>query len=178
MLRASGITTVTIDYQIAQIDAMRMKNVRSYFGDVTSPHLLRTAGIEQATALVIAIDDKVSTTQLVSHVKQMYPDIKVITRAFDRSHYYQKAKGADVIVCETFYSALELGSLSLSTLGIKPEAIDALKSAYIDIENDHKDKLYGAWQTASGDKHLSPQYREWLINIEKALTEAATHHRQ
>ena len=179
MLRANGIKTVAIDYQTTQIDAMRMINMKSYFGDATSPHLLRTAGIEQASALVIAIDEKESATELVGHVKSMYPDIKIIARAFDRSHYYElKERGADVMVSETLYSAIEVGSLSLKAMGINPATVDTLKQSYIDIESDYSEKLYTVWKEASGDKHLSSNYRELLINIEKTLAEAVAHQRQ
>ena len=82
------------------------------------------------------------------------------------------------MVSETLYSAIEVGSLSLKAMGINPATVDTLKQSYIDIESDHSEKLYTVWKEASGDKHLSSNYRELLINIEKTLAEAVAHQRQ
>lgn len=111
LLRANGIPIVVLDLEIEQIENVRQIQIKSYFGDASRPELLETAGIENARLLVVAIDDRDRAVRMVEHVKQHYPSVWVLARAFDRGHGYRlRTAGADDVISETYHSALELGA--------------------------------------------------------------------
>lgn len=79
------------------------------------------AGVLLLLALVVAIDDRDRALALVHQVKQHYPGVWVLARAFDRGHAYDlRAAGADNVVSETYHSALELGGEALTAFGVHP----------------------------------------------------------
>lgn len=71
--------------------------------------------------LVIAIDDKESTTELVHYVTENYPHVKIVARAIDRHHVYELwSAGAREIIRETFDSSVRAGRSALEALGMHP----------------------------------------------------------
>ena len=85
------------------------------------PDLLHAAGIEQAAILVIAIDERDSTTELVRYVTENHPHIHIVARAIDRNHVYELwDAGARDIIRETFDSSLRAGRSALEALGVHP----------------------------------------------------------
>ena len=63
-LISNNIKTVVLDYQVSQVDTIRRINTKAYYGDATRPDLLKTAGIEQASLFVVAIDNRESSVEL------------------------------------------------------------------------------------------------------------------
>jgi CPA2 family monovalent cation:H+ antiporter-2 len=121
ILKSSGYETVVLDYQSEQLEMLRAFGVKVFFGDATRPDLLHAAGIEEAKMLVIAIDEKEHTTELVRYVRKHYPNVYIVVRAFDRRHVYELwAAGARDIIRETFDSALRAGRSALEALGLHP----------------------------------------------------------
>ena len=121
LLRANNVPIVALDHEREQIENLRQINIKSFFGDASRPDLLETAGIEQARLLVVAIDDRDRAVWMVEQVKQFFPGVWVLARAFDRGHGYQlREAGADGVVSETYHSALELGGHALTAMGVHP----------------------------------------------------------
>lgn len=119
MLRGLGHETTVIDFSSEQLDILHAYDLRAYYGDATRPDLLKAAGIERAKLLVVAIDDKDQTTQIVSHVTRHYPHVHVIARAYDRFHVYELyAAGCRDIIRETYDSSLRAGRSALEALGL------------------------------------------------------------
>ncbi|WP_026972049.1 monovalent cation:proton antiporter-2 (CPA2) family protein [Aliagarivorans marinus] len=172
-LVANGVNTVVLDHQAGQVDLMRRINIKSYFGDATNPDLLHTAGIEQAKLMVVAIDDHARVNQVVEYVKHAYPHVKVMARAYDRGHAYELRRlGADFVVTEAYYSALELGGQALSSLGYHPFKSEQLKNAFDQVEKDNRDTLYQSWLNATEDNRFTPHYRELFMQMELLLGDA------
>ena len=145
LLVANGVKTVVLDHQAAQVDVVRRIDTKAYFGDATRPDLLHTAGIEEASMLVIAIDNPETSVELTKYVKHTYPKVKVLVRAFDRGHgYLLRQAGADIIESETYHSALELGAQALKSLGYHPFHVEQQRTAYRLIEDKKSDMLYQA----------------------------------
>ncbi|SMF26415.1 monovalent cation:proton antiporter-2 (CPA2) family protein [Pseudobacteriovorax antillogorgiicola] len=173
LLVANKVNTVVLDYQAGQIDLMRKINVKSYFGDATRPELLHTAGIEQARLFVVAIDQKEPSIELVKYLKHTYPNLKVLARAFDRGHSYAlRMAGADYIVSETYYSALEMGRVALENLGMHPFRAEQVRVTFDELERRSKDHLFEIWKKGREDNRFTSNYREVFIEFEKALSEA------
>jgi len=118
MLLSEGHETTVLDHSSAQLEMMRAFGVRAFYGDATRPDLLRAAGIETATVLVIAIDNRDQTTELVRYVRQNYPHVHITARARDRTHVYDLwAAGCRDVIRETFDSAVRAGRSVHEALG-------------------------------------------------------------
>jgi len=174
LLVTNGYKTVALDHQSDQIDTLRQFGVKSYFGDASNPGLLHTAGIENAASLVVAVDNRETSIEIVSYVKHNYPDVVVIARAFDRGHAYQlRLAGADNIESETYHSALELGTHTLKSLGVHPFHVEQKKTAYKQIEDEQSDLLYDAWKSESdGERRFDNHYRKLFIQLEESVEQA------
>ena len=172
LLVSNGVETVVLDHQASQIDNMRQIGTRAYFGDATRPDMLHTAGIEHASALVVAIDNQEASVGLVKHVKHSYPNVTIIARAFDRGHgYLLRQAGADIIESETYHSALEIGGHAMKAIGIHPFYTEQQKSTYRRVEDRKSDMLYEAWADDSEGERYDNNFRQLFIHLEERMAE-------
>ena len=173
LLRANNVPIVVLDHELEQIENVRQINIKSFFGDASRPDLLEKSGIAKARLLVVAIDDRERTVAVVEHVKRFFPGVWVLARAFDRGHGYQlRAAGADDVVSETYYSALELGSHALTAMGVHPLRARQMTWTFVDNERAHEDELFEAWKEIEEVIHFSPRYGELFMKLEEALNNA------
>ena len=172
LLRANKIPIVALDLALDQIENLRRINIKSYFGDASHTGLLETAGIAHARMLVVAIDDRDRAVSLVHHVKQHYPGVWVLARAFDRGHGYQlRQAGADDVVSETYHSAVELGGHALTAFGVHPLRSRQMTWAFINNEKSHEDELFDAWKEIEEGIRFSPRYGELFMKLEDTLSD-------
>ncbi|MDJ0758986.1 MAG: cation:proton antiporter [Woeseiaceae bacterium] len=137
ILLSAGVKTVVLDYQSEQLDRLRAYGVEVFFGDAMRPDLLHAAGIEEAKMLVIAIDDKESTTELVHYVTENYPHVKIVARAIDRHHVYELwSAGAREIIRETFDSSVRAGRSALEALGMHPYEAERQVRGFVTNDRD------------------------------------------
>ncbi len=133
MLRAAGYSTTVLDYSSSHLTVLRAFGFKAFFGDATRPDLLHAAGIEKASMIVIAIDEKEQITELVNYVRQNYPGVKVVSRAVDRFHVYELyAAGAHHIVRETFDSSVRTARTAYEVLGMHPFDAEQLAKKFIE----------------------------------------------
>jgi len=117
-LHAHDIGTTVLDHDASQIDLVRRFGYKVYYGDTSRVDLLKAAGAEDAKLFVLAIDDKEKASQTVKTIKKHFPHLKIMARAFDRSHTYELLhEGVDNVRRETFDSALQLGIDALVSMG-------------------------------------------------------------
>ncbi len=120
LLTANGFRSTVLDSDIEQIDLLRRFGRRVHYGDATRMDLLRAAGIERARMLIVALDDREKTVELVETARKAFPDLIILARAWDRRHAYDLlANGADAVERETFEAALSLGTTALQKLGFR-----------------------------------------------------------
>lgn len=169
MLRSNGVQTVVLDHQASQIENLRKLNIKSYFGDATNHDLLHQAGIEEARLFVVAMDNQQASTELVQYIKNTYPKLTVLARAFDRDHYYKLLDvGADHVEAETFHSALELGTQALRSLDVHPFLAEQQKAKLLAIEKKNTQQLYQSWKE-SEENH---NYINLFLQVEQSIYHA------
>jgi monovalent cation:proton antiporter-2 (CPA2) family protein len=172
LLLANGIRTVVLDRHAGQIDNMRRVNIKSYFGDATRPDLLATAGVGDAALFIVAIDDRDQAVELVHYLKHTYPQLKVLARAYDRGHLYRlRDAGADHVINETYYSALQLGNQALRDLGLHAFKARQLTAAFDEIENRSREQFYQVWQAMDESKNLNDAYLRLFVEIDQLIRE-------
>ncbi len=118
LLLANDIRPVVLDHDPDQVETLRKFGYRVFYGDATRLDLLRAAGAEKARLLVNAIDDVADSLALVDRVRANFPDLKIVSRARNLTHYHElRLRGVEVIERETFESALRAGRATLEALG-------------------------------------------------------------
>jgi glutathione-regulated potassium-efflux system ancillary protein KefC len=121
LLFASGVRVTVLDHDPEQIETLRKFGFRVFYGDATRLDLLQAAGMAQAHVLVNAIDNVEDSLALVDLVREHYPQLKIVARARNITHYYElRQRGVELAERETFESALMTARHTLESLGIAP----------------------------------------------------------
>ncbi len=117
-LIANGIKATILDDNPDNIQVLRKYGFKVYYGDATRPDLLHAAGGEQAKAIVVAVNDKQKSLQIIDHVKHTYPHLKILARALDYHHTFELMKREiKEYDRDVFESSLQLGVKVLCQLG-------------------------------------------------------------
>ena len=131
LLLANGIRPVVLDHDADQVDSLRKFGYRVFYGDATRLDLLEAAGARKARLLVNAIDDVSDSIALVDRVRANFPDLPIMSRARNVSHYFElRLRGVEVAERETFESALRLGRSALEALGVERYRARELADAF------------------------------------------------
>ncbi len=118
LLTVNGVKLTVLDHDPDQIDLVRKFGNKVFYGDVTRVDLLHAAGAAHARALVVAVDDIDDSLKLVDAVRREFPNLPLMARARNVTHYYDLMdRGVTIIERETFESALLLGRHVLRELG-------------------------------------------------------------
>ena len=127
----AGFRTVVLDHDLDTIQLMRRFGGKGYFGDPTRPQILAAAGLEKASVLVAALDDRDANLRLVRYAREQRPDLVIVARARDRVGVYElfEAK-ADHIVREMFDSSLRAGRYVLENLGLSQYEANELERIF------------------------------------------------
>jgi glutathione-regulated potassium-efflux system protein KefB len=126
-LIAKGHKISLIDTDTDMIRAAAQFGAKVYYGDGTRLDILRAAGVDKVDLVVIAVDKKDEATRIAELLRDEYPLVKVMARAFDRGHAIELVKaGVEFQIRETFESALTLSGQALRVLGSSDEEIAEL----------------------------------------------------
>ncbi|CAM3886591.1 monovalent cation:proton antiporter-2 (CPA2) family protein [Avibacterium endocarditidis] len=165
MLMSCGYKPTVIDYDATLVEGLSRFGLKTYFGDGSRSDLLETAGIAKAKLLVIALDDKEQAIQIAHFAHRFYPNLPIITRAYDRLHVYDLYRaGARNIVRETFDSAIRSGRLALEQLGMDKEKAKQIAEFYY-----HRDRHGLAEMASLYDPEISVFSNERMIARAKEL---------
>jgi glutathione-regulated potassium-efflux system protein KefB len=123
-LIARGHKVSIIDNDTEMIRAAGQFGMKVYYGDGTRLDILRAAGAENASMILVCVDRKDAASRIVELIKSEFPLAKVHVRAFDRGHAIELVKlGADYQIREVFESALAFGAQTLRELGSAEDEI-------------------------------------------------------
>jgi glutathione-regulated potassium-efflux system protein KefB len=126
-LIAKGHKISLIDTDTDMIRAAAQFGAKVYYGDGTRLDILRAAGVDKVDLVVVAVDKKDEATRIAELIRDEYPLVKVMARAFDRGHAIELVKaGVEFQIRETFESALTLSGQALRVLGSSDEEIAEL----------------------------------------------------
>jgi CPA2 family monovalent cation:H+ antiporter-2 len=146
LLAGLGVKTVVIDSELARVEEMRALGIRGFYGDVGRPEMLVAAGIDEARAVVLAIDDHELALEMTRFIAKRYPQVRVIARAKDRYHVLAlSAAGAQDSVREVFGSAVEAGKRALAALGYQPQEIEGIAETFTAHERATLAELAAVW---------------------------------
>lgn len=131
ILTRAGQPFVALESDPRVVKAERAKGYPVYNGDVCQPGLLKTVGAKGAEVIIVTLNDPHSAKELVSALRELYPDIIIFARGHDLQVCRElKRLGASGVVSENFESSLELASLTLSQIGVDDTERDEMLSNF------------------------------------------------
>jgi CPA2 family monovalent cation:H+ antiporter-2 len=174
MVQASGFKTVVLDNDLATIQLMRRFGFKGYFGDPSRPELLKAAGLATAKVIVVAVDDKQASIDLVRYARRVRPDIAITARAHDRLHVYELYDaGADHIVREMFDSSLRAARYVLEDMGLTDYEAHEMETAFYRHDRQTLRELAELWRPGvpltDNAAYMVEKARELNNNLETAL---------
>lgn len=118
ILDADGIPFVALDNSAFNVAEARQMGLPVFFGDATRIDLLRRAHAQNASMLVLTMDDPKAIEQVVRAVRAEWPTLRIVARARDARHAAHLLDlGATEVIQETLESGLQLAGRVLNLAG-------------------------------------------------------------
>jgi monovalent cation:proton antiporter-2 (CPA2) family protein len=170
LLRSAGVTTTVLDLDPNMVDVLARVGLKVHYGDASRLALLHAAGCETARLFVLAIDETDKALEVAHTVRKHFPALKIIARARNREHYYQlRAAGIEIVIRETFASAVQAGAAALRGLGYRAHHAERLAMAFRRQDETAIETLAGMW--GKDDKAYFAAARRALEESERLLRE-------
>ncbi len=116
-LIAGGHRFTALEHDAEHVDFVRKFGNKLFYGDASHLELLRSAGIERARALVIAVDSVETSVKIATIVKASFPLLPIYARVRNRQHAYKMLDlGVTLMERETYHSSLRLCERLLTDL--------------------------------------------------------------
>lgn len=129
-MMSQDIKVTVLESDPDHVDMLRTFGFKVFYGDATRLDLLHAAGIEEACMLIISLADQAKVAQLVTEVRERFPNVRILARAHDYDQRHELIRlglRSEDVVHEQMHSALELGLKALRVLGKPGEAMDEAK---------------------------------------------------
>lgn len=121
----SGVKVTAIDRNAEHIRNAERFGFKVYFGDAARLDLLITAGVLEARAIILCMDDPKSVSHAVAVLRERCPNLTIIAVAHDRLHEIElRPLEPDVIVRETLESSLTMAREALTRMGHDDRTIE------------------------------------------------------
>lgn len=125
LLKSYGVSFVAFDLDHKRVQKGQADGHAVLYGDIADPHLLAAARAEQASLVIITVDDPATALRAVDALRHHCPQVPVIARARDlASSAALSAAGAALAYPEALEASLRLGAAGLKMLRISAEDID------------------------------------------------------
>jgi monovalent cation:proton antiporter-2 (CPA2) family protein len=150
MLMAKRIPVTLIDSKPSQIERSEAFGTKVYYGDGTRIDLLRTAGAEDAEAILFCHDDPDLSPARLQPILDAFPKAMVMVRVFDRRQALAlEAMPVALLQREVMDSAVAMGRAALSKLGIADREVARVEREYRTRDLDRLRR-----QGETGDLHV------------------------
>src|SRR6185436_3020384 len=124
-LRQAGTRTVVIDLNMDTVAAIRAGGRQAIFGDASHSDILRQAGAQRASHLIVTLPHSVNRMPMIAAARQLNPDCRIFVRArYLRERDDLEQVGTSAVCFEEVEAAAALTSLVLTDLGAQPARIE------------------------------------------------------
>jgi CPA2 family monovalent cation:H+ antiporter-2 len=122
--RDSNIPYVICELNVDNVRSARQNGEPAYFGDVTSPEVLETLGVQHAKELVIVINDPTAVEQTIRAARSVAPHLHIIARTrYLLDVESLRAAGASEVVPAELEAGVEITSRVLGRHGVSPDQV-------------------------------------------------------
>lgn len=114
-LMDAKVPFLAVDMDPHTIVQAQKRGLPVYYGDVTRAEILEAVNVEAARAVVVALDDKHISLQIVAILRYIFPDLKIHARARDLAHAQElESIGATTVVTELVPTGLQLAQVAIN----------------------------------------------------------------
>ena len=136
-LRANGVEATILDADPERVQFLRKMGFKVYFGDGTRAELLQSAGAEEASILISALDNTEYSVKLVELCKEEFPHLEVMIRAKNRYDAFELMEmGVKNIYREHLDTSIRMGEDVLKKLGFRAHTVHRLAKQFRDYDED------------------------------------------
>jgi len=136
-LLARGYTLSLIDKDAEFVRDASEFGFKVYYGDGSRIDILHAAGASTAKAILICLDDKEAAVKIAEVVKEEFPLVPLLARAYDRGHALDLVHaGVDFQIRETFESAIVFSRETLKALGEDEELAAEVVEEFRDTDRE------------------------------------------
>jgi CPA2 family monovalent cation:H+ antiporter-2 len=123
-LQAEAVPYVALDTDPAGVSQARSEKLPVFYGDASRLDMLNRVRFDNASAVVITMNDPQAAERVVGEIHRTWPLIPVYARARDSAHAARLLQqGATVAVPETIEGSLQLAGRILADLGVGEEVV-------------------------------------------------------
>ncbi|MGM0564148.1 MAG: monovalent cation:proton antiporter-2 (CPA2) family protein [Pseudomonadota bacterium] len=141
-LRTNGFEGTVLDHSVQQVEMVRRFGQKVFFGDASRPELLESAGIGEAKLLVLALADPEKVMSIAQYSKKHHPRLTIMARATGRYEAQKLLKaGVDVVIRDTFHSAMSMGEQALQLMGINEQHTALAAETFRRMDEAHLHEL-------------------------------------
>ncbi len=127
----AGIPFTALDSNPAQVEFLRGFGHNVSFGNAARGGVLKAAGVGEARAVVLAVNNLDESVRIAESLRQLYPSVPVYALARNRTHAWRLMdEGVTHTVRATLAPSLELGQAVLLGCGWKTEAAARLVAQF------------------------------------------------
>ena len=131
-LRANKIEATYLDIDSDRVDVLRRMGFKVFYGDASRHDLLKAAGAEEASVIVIAIDNAEKRAEMVETVKKHFPQLHILVRATNRYDAYDLMNAGMLHVYrETIDTSIRMGVDTMTILGYRTHTAQRLAKTFL-----------------------------------------------
>lgn len=120
LLQSNGVQSTYLDVDPDNVDLLRKMGLEVFYGDASRADLLHAAGADEATLLIVAVNEPSKTHEIIETAKKNFPHLKILARTRGWQDSYEVLDmGIPNVYRETLDSSLRMGSDALACLGFR-----------------------------------------------------------
>jgi monovalent cation:H+ antiporter-2, CPA2 family len=124
VLESEGFEFLAMDVDPLRVRTALAAGDTVIYGDAADDGVLKSAGIDRASAVVVTFSDTSRALSIVRAVRRQRKELPILVRAIDDAHLEELlAAGATEVVPETFEAALTLVANALHMLHVPPSRV-------------------------------------------------------
>jgi len=167
LLNGENIKITVLEKNPEQIELLRKFGYKGYFGDASRPDLLKSAGIEHAKLIIVAVGNPDANLEIVKLVRLHYPHVTIYARARNRRHAFELHKaGVHYFKRELFDSSLTMTKKILSFLGYENDEIHRKAQAF---QTHDEATLMKSFEFFNEEEHLINFAKQASGELERIL---------
>ena len=129
VLRETGVPFCAVDMNARSVEAAVQEKMPVRFGDATRRAVLEELGVLTARAAVVALTDPAATRRVVSLIRQMNAEIRLMVRASYVAEIQELERlGADEVIPSEFETSIEIFARLLAHLGVPRHVVRVQES--------------------------------------------------
>ncbi|MEM9027107.1 MAG: monovalent cation:proton antiporter-2 (CPA2) family protein [Pseudomonadota bacterium] len=127
LLEDAHIAHLGLDRDAGLVRRYAKSGAAVHYGDASQTRILELAGIEQAAALIVTMDNVRAAEGIVAGVRRIHHDLPILVRARDAEHARRLlAVGATEVVPETIEASFDLAEVTFHALGLNSDTAHRL----------------------------------------------------